>query len=161
MARLRILAYCSAILSAIIFFIQGTPTTIARGKGLLIQRSWLTNSSSPMTPQEHRRPPDQTFLTYPEWFLVFAPAEQADYFASHTSTKFPFMIHARQIWGSYRVVYDQIRGNFPFNTGYHVMIVVIATSCTVEFALKTIYETLIGRLTDTRDGETMTEEDRF
>lgn len=41
------------------------------------------------------------------------------------------------------------------------MIMVISTSSTVEFGLKAIYETLIGRLTDTRDGEALTDEDRF
>ena len=35
------------------------------------------------TPVEDRRPPDQTFLTYPEWFLVFSPAE----YAAHTRAK--------------------------------------------------------------------------
>jgi hypothetical protein len=150
------------VLAGLIFFIgSGTPATVARGKGLVIDKSWLTNSAGPITPAEHRRPPDQTFLTYPEWFLVFGPAEQADFFQGHTSTKFPFMTHVRQIWQSYRIVYDQIRDNFPFNGGYHVMIVVIATSSTAEFGLKAIYETLIGRLTDTRDGEAMTEEDQF
>jgi hypothetical protein len=38
---------------------------------------------------------------------------------------------------------------------------VIATSSTVEFGLKAIYETMIGRLTDTRAGEKLTAEDQF
>jgi len=69
--------------------------------------------------------------------------------------------HVCQIWGGYAAVYDQIHNDFPFNAGYHMMIVVIATSSTVEFGLKNVYETLIGRLTDTRDLEAMTEEDQF
>ena len=162
MTRLRVLTWCSVLFAALIFFFdRGTQTTLARGRGLVLDKAWLTNSAMPITPTEHRRPPDQTFLTYPEWFLVFGPDEQADFFQTQTSTRFPFMIHVRQIWEGYKVVYDQIRGNFPFNGGYHVMIVVIATSSTAEFGLKAIYETLIGRLTDTADGEEMTKEDRF
>ncbi|HEV2693477.1 MAG TPA: hypothetical protein VG347_11325 [Verrucomicrobiae bacterium] len=162
MNRLRLLAYSSAIVAALIFFCGcRTPATVAGGKGLVIEKSWLTNSATPVTPLADRRPPDQTFLTYPEWFLVFGPMEQADFFADHTSSKFPFMTHVRQIWGGYGVVYDQIRGNYKFNTGYHVMIMVIATSSTAEFGIKSTYENTIGRLTDTRDGEPMTDEDKF
>src|SRR5262249_7069002 len=112
------------------------------------------------TPVEHRRPADQTFLTFPEWFLVFGPSEYANFLQHDTATKFPYMVHVAQIWGSYRAVWDQIRGNFPFNTGYHVMIMVIGVSSTIEFGAKGLYETVVGRLTDPGGGE-MTAEDRF
>ncbi|ETZ20959.1 hypothetical protein [Pedobacter sp. V48] len=105
--------------------------------------------------------PDQTFLTYPEWFLVFSPAEQADYFKIRTSTTFPYMKHVDQMWGGYEVIYDQIKDNFPFNTGYHLMIMVIAGSTTVEYSIKSFYETIIGRITDTDPNEEMTFEDKF
>ncbi|HXF09454.1 MAG TPA: hypothetical protein VN625_01630 [Desulfuromonadaceae bacterium] len=162
MTRLRILACSSAVLAALVFFCGcESPATVKKGRGLVINRAWLTNASPAITPPAYCRPPDQTFLTYPEWFLVFGPREQADFFTNHTSTKFPFTTHIRQIWGGYGTVYDQIRGNYPFNTGYHVMIVVIATSSTAEFGFKGFYERIIGRMTDTRDDQTMTDEDIF
>jgi len=65
------------------------------------------------------------------------------------------------MWGGYGVVYDQIKGNFPFNTGYHVMIMVIAGSTTVEYSIKSFYETVVGRVTDTDPEEGMTAEDKF
>ena len=37
--------------------------------------------AGPVAPEEHRRTPDQTFLTFPEWFLVHSPAEYAAYLA--------------------------------------------------------------------------------
>ncbi len=162
MNRLRILTCCSVVLAALTFFCGcRTPATVAAGKGLLMPKAWLTNSAAPITPAEFHRPPDQTFLTYPEWFLVFGPAEQADFFQEHTATKFPYAMHVRQIWGGYGAVNRQLRGNFQVNGGYHTMIMVIATSSTAEFGLKSVYENVIGRLTDTRDGEPMTDEDRF
>jgi hypothetical protein len=161
MTRLRALTYVSVVISALIlFFDRGARTTVP-DKGATVDHSWLVNQGNPLTPAADIRPPDQTFLTYPEWFLVFGPGEQADFFQNHTATKFPFMSHVYQIWESYAVVYDVTRGNFKFNTGYHVMIMVIATSSTVEFGLKAIYETMIGRLTDTRANEKLTEEDQF
>ena len=60
-------------------------------------------------PPEHRRPPDQTFLTFPEWFLVFSPAEYAAYVREHTPTRFPFLGHVRQFWQSYGAAYERIR----------------------------------------------------
>ena len=38
--------------------------------------------------------------------------------------------------------------NLNPNPGYHLMVMVIGVSTTVEYALKSAYETLIGRLTE-------------
>lgn len=160
MKRLYILTLCSIVLAACIFFLKkGNPTTIAAGEGLIIPKEWLTTNKNAATPKKDIRPADQTFLTYPEWFLVFSPEEQANYFKQHTSTTFPFMSHTAQIWESYRVVNDQIKDNFPTNTGYHFMIWVIGTSASVEYSIKAWHEIIIGRITDT--GVPNTDEDKF
>lgn len=162
MRRLRILTLVSLLLAMVIVVIKNrSPSTVPAGKGLLVDKTWLTSNQHPLTPQADLRPPDQTFLTYPEWFLVFSPAEQADYFKIRTSTTFPYMRHVDQMWGGYEVIYDQIKDNFPFNTGYHLMIMVIAGSTTVEYSIKSFYETIIGRITDTKPNEEMTFEDKF
>jgi hypothetical protein len=162
MKRLRILTLISLLLAIITFTVKNRkPSTVSAGDGLLVPKAWLTINQKPVTPKAAIRPPDQTFLTYPEWFLVFSPAEQADYFKEHTSTTFPYLKHVNQMWGGYGVMYDQVKGNFPFNTGYHVMIMVIAGSTTVEYTIKSFYETIIGRITDTKPGEEMTAEDKF
>ena len=112
MRRLYILSYCSAAIALrIFFFCPHTPTTIRSGKGLVVKKEWLVNHPSSFTPREHVRPPDQTFLTFPEWYLVFGPAEQADFFHHDTSTKFPFMAQVRQIWEGYAVIYDRTNDN--------------------------------------------------
>jgi hypothetical protein len=162
MDRLRKLTLIAVLFAIIVFIIKNrAPATVPAGKGLIIDESWLAINQHPLTPKESKRPPDQTFLTYPEWFLVFSPAEQADYFKKHTSTTFPYMKHVDQLWKSYDIMYDQVKGYYPFNTGYHVMIVVIAGSTTVEYSLKSFYETIIGRVTDTQLGEELTDEDKF
>ncbi|WP_448701921.1 hypothetical protein ACFGVR_06595 [Mucilaginibacter sp. AW1-3] len=162
MKRLRILTLVALLLAIVTFAVKNRkPSTLPAGKGLLVDKSWLISDQHPLTPQKDIRPPDQTFLTYPEWFLVFSPAEQAEYFKTHTSTTFPYLKHVDQLWGGYGVMYDQIKGNYPFNTGYHVMIIVIAGSTTVEYSIKSFYETIIGRITDTNPDEEMTAEDKF
>ena len=109
---------------------------------------------------EHRRGTEQTFLTYPEWFLVHSPAEYAAYVKNHGADGFPFWGHIGQFWGSYSTV-TRAASDYPFNTRYHVMIMVIGTSTTVEYALRSAYETLIGRLSALTSRDTGTAEDRL
>ncbi|HEX8173402.1 MAG TPA: hypothetical protein VF824_22900 [Thermoanaerobaculia bacterium] len=113
------------------------------------------------TPPEHRRPPDQTFLTFPEWFLVFSPAEYAAFTREHVPSRFPSLGHIAQFWRSYDAVWNATRGRYPFNGGYHVMILVIGTSTTVEYAVRAAYETLIGRLAELTRRHGMTAEERL
>lgn len=117
--------------------------------------------ASSETPVEYHRGAEQTFLTFPEWFLVYSPAEYASYVKTHTPTDFPFLSHTHQFWHGYAAVYEATRKDYPFNFGYHVMIVVIGTSTTVEYTIRAIYEGLIGRLTELTQSGSLTEEDRY
>ena len=119
--------------------------------------------SGPLTaPAEHRRPPDQTFLTFPEWFLVHSPAEYAHYLGSGAPVSaFPLFAHVGQFWQAYAAVTHEV-SRFPFNGGYHLMICVIGTSTTIEYALKGVYEHTIGRLAEaTVSGREQVPEERF
>ncbi|MCB9593012.1 MAG: hypothetical protein H6719_09795 [Sandaracinaceae bacterium] len=110
------------------------------------------------TPREHRRPPDQTYLTFPEWFLVHSPNELARYTADHSPSGFPFLGHVGQLWSSYGSV-TEATSQYDLNVGYHVMILVIASSTTVEYGIRAGYETLVGRLAEaTQTGPTTAEE---
>ena len=79
----------------------------------------------------------------------------------HPPSEFPFLGHIGQFWSSYSAVYRATKDGYPFNFGYHVMILVIGTSTTVEYALRSAYETLIGRVSELTQTHGMTEEDRF
>jgi hypothetical protein len=119
-------------------------------------------ATNTVTPKEHQRPPDQTFLTFPEWFLVHSPAEYASYVKEHSPSDFPFTGHIKQFWQSYAAVYRATKEReYAFNTEYHVMIMVIGISTTVEYGLKAIYETLIGRLTELTAFHGRTAEEQF
>lgn len=102
----------------------------------------------PATPAEHQRTPDQTFLTFPEWYLVHSPAEYAAFLANteHPSA-FPLYSHIGQFWQSYGAISREI-DKYPFNGGYHVMVMVIGVSTTVEYGLKGLYERTVGRLAE-------------
>lgn len=162
MKRLYILTLISITLAIGIYSVKRQrETTIPAGDGLVIPKDWLITNPNPKTPNDEGdvRPADQTFLTFPEWYLVFSPEEMADYYEHTTSTTFPFTTHIDQIWDSYDIVKDQIEGNFAPNPGYHLMIWVIGVSSTIEYGVKNWYEVVVGRLTDT--GVPVTEEDKF
>lgn len=160
MKRLRILTACTVIASCLVFFYKKrNPTTIGQGDGVVLKKEWLTANRHPVTPSAQIRPADQTFLTFPEWYLVFSPEEQANYFKSKTASSFPYYSHTYQFWESYRIVDNQIKGNYLPNPGYHFMIWVIGTSTTVEYTIKSWYELLIGRITDTK--KVLTAEDKY
>jgi len=134
----------------------------ARAIGLLLAASLLPGlvRAEPVTPPEYRRSVEQTFLTYPEWFLVFSPAEYADYTRDHTPTRFPFLGHIGQFWGGYRAVCRATKA-YPSNPDYHLMIWVIGTSTTIEYAARSAYQVFVGRLSEATQRHGLTEEDRL
>src|SRR5882724_23133 len=102
-----------------------------------------------------RRGEERTFLTFPEWFLVFSPAEYAEFVRTHTPDEFCFWGHIGQLWSSYGQVIHQTRARGePTNWGYHVMIMVIGISTTAEYAIRSAYEQLIGRVSALSGGRT-------
>jgi hypothetical protein len=113
-------------------------------------------------PAEQRRTPDQTFLTFPEWYLVHSPAEYAAYLGrGGAPSAFPLFAHIGQFWQGYRAIGREL-APYPFNGGYHLMVMVIGTSTTVEYGLKGLYENTVGRLAEaTTTGDTPVPEERF
>jgi len=133
---------------------------VTQSRGHAVTQQYLPRDR--VTAQPHdRRPADQTFLTYPEWYLVFSPAEYAAFTRDHDPSDFPFLGHIRQFWSGYGAVWRATRGRYPFNGGYHMMIMVIGTSTTAEYALRRAYETVIGRLAELTRRHGPTQEDRL
>lgn len=132
---------------------------------LLATLAFAAGDSTPATTGLHvdakdSRHPEQTYLTFPEWFLVFSPDEYAALLKHGRSSDFPWFRHLGQFWGGYGQVIAATRP-YPFNSEYHTMIVVIGTSTTVEYGIKGIYETLVGRLTELTAPPNGTAEDQL
>jgi FAD/FMN-containing dehydrogenase len=107
----------------------------------------------------YQRDEAQTYLTFPEWLLVYYPGEYAQFLRHNSASRFPYFGSIRQFWGCYRDIYGITRGKYPFNWGYHVMVMVIGSSYTVENGIKGAYENTLGRLTERIAGDAMTQED--
>jgi hypothetical protein len=129
-------------------------TPVAPTNNLLVA-SEITSSY-----KNYTRPEDQTYLTYPEWYIVYSADEYADFIAQNPPSAYPYFDAAWQVWDSYRGVCHVTRSNFAFNFGYHLSNYVTSTSFTVETILRGAYELTFGRFTEWVGG-TDTEEDAY
>lgn len=139
----------------------------ARAFSLMLATLLSTNAPAqaqpaPLTPEPYRRGVEQSFLTYPEWFLVHSPEEYATFVRERSPGDFPYLRQVVQFWRGYLAVARATRARRdPANSGYHVMIGVIGLSTTVEYGLKALYERLFGRPAELLRGPTLTAQDRL
>lgn len=97
---------------------------------------------------QYFRGEEQTFLTIPEWYLVFNPQEYADYLQSGKSpSDFPFWQSINEYWKLYDRSINISKNHYPPNKEYQTMLQVIGISTTIEYMYKGTYEKSVGRLT--------------
>lgn len=124
---------------------------IEGGCGTPVQTPPVAPPASLLTPAE-RRPLARTFLTYPEWHIVY----EADVFARHLMrgqppSSFAYGTQIASFWTCYCAVNRVTRGNAAAGDA-KVMIYTIGISYTVELAIKAAYERTIGRLFEWASG---------
>lgn len=144
--------------------------------GVTIAISWhcdLQGQIHPPTPEpyerkaatasikDYSRPEDDTYLSYPEWYIVWSYQEKADFQEKHLPSGFPYFAAVRQYWNSYCCITRLIRGKYPFNGGEQLMLGIIGTSFSAEYILKGIYEKTIGGLSEWTSGHQPVEEDQY
>lgn len=100
----------------------------------------------------YQRPQESTYLTYPEWAIVYAAREYAQFVKSNRESDFPYLAYIGRFWQDYAMV---IRASweYPFNFSNQQMLAVIGTSHTIEHAIQWAYENTIGALTEWTSGE--------
>lgn len=110
---------------------------------------------------DYPRPEDQSYLTLPEWYMVYSADEYAAFIEQKPPSQFPYFGALRQYWSSYYGVCAVTREKYAFNSGYHLTLVVIGTSFTMENIFKGTYEKTVGRLTEWLSSSELTEEDAY
>jgi FAD/FMN-containing dehydrogenase len=89
----------------------------------------------------------QSFLTVPEWYLVFNPKEYADYLKEgHNPSDFPFLASIDEYWTLYDRSMQLVSQAYPENEEYNTMLNVIGVSITMEYTAKMLYENTLGRI---------------
>lgn len=112
------------------------------------------------------RAESQTFLTLPEWYIVFSFDEFGAFLKSGLPSRFPYAASVAQFWGrAARMRAVAREASYPENYGYDLMVATIGLSFTAQYAGKALWEDTLGRLTETLtlrgDGKNQLAEDRF
>ncbi|MFZ1774111.1 MAG: hypothetical protein WAT78_09160 [Rhizobiaceae bacterium] len=102
---------------------------------------------------DYQRTEESTFLTYPEWAIVYAAREYAGHLRTNRESSFPYLAYAGRYWQDYAVMIEAADA-YPFNFSNHLMLVVIGTSHTIEHLLQGAWENTIGRLTEAASAPT-------
>jgi FAD/FMN-containing dehydrogenase len=109
----------------------------------------------------YQRDEGQSFLSHPEWYIVYSSDEYASFIQQRLPTDFPYLASIGQYWTNYREVMDLTEGQYPFNLGYQVMLGVIGVSYSAELTMKSLYENTVGRFTGWTSGHSPADEDRY
>jgi hypothetical protein len=109
----------------------------------------------------YNRSEEQTYLTLPEWYIVYSADEYAAFIAHNPPSHFPYFTAIGQYWQSYYDVCAITRDKYPFNGRYHTILSVIGVSFTLENLVKGVYENTVGRVTEWLSSDALTPEDAY
>jgi len=110
---------------------------------------------------DYNREEDRTYLTLPEWYIVYSADELAAWTAEKPPSGFPYFQAIGQFWGSYYDVCAVTREQYAFNSGMHLTLAVIGASFTAENILRGVYENTVGRVTEWLSNGGESEEDVY
>ncbi|MGE3318491.1 MAG: hypothetical protein AB7I18_04270 [Candidatus Berkiella sp.] len=108
----------------------------------------------------YHRPVESTFLTFPEWYIVYSSQDYAKVLKINLPSDFPYFGEIGQFWQGYCYV-NALSKKYPFNLENHIMIMVIGTSLTLEYIVKGVYENTIGRFSEWTSNHQQVEEDKY
>lgn len=120
-----------------------------------------TKSSKPILPASERRMEANTFLTYPEWHIVYAYEGLAKVLENNDEYAFDYFKSISSFWSTYCSLNKMANryGGGDFNT--RGTIHTIGVSFTLELLLKAAYEETIGRVFAAVRGNTKTSQDVY
>jgi hypothetical protein len=106
----------------------------------------------------YQRPEESTYLTYPEWSIVYAAREYANFVKENRESHFPYWDYIGRFWQDYAMVI-RASADYPFNFANHQMLVVIGTSHTIEHLIQWAYENSVGSFTEWSSKQRLAEDE--
>ncbi|HEX8192955.1 MAG TPA: hypothetical protein VF552_08650 [Allosphingosinicella sp.] len=99
----------------------------------------------PLMPgSEGSRREANSWLTFPEWYIVYSAESYGRFIARERPSRFPFLAHVRGFWSGFCASSRAAAGSGAA-ADYKVMIYTIGISYSAEMLLKGLYETTWGR----------------
>jgi hypothetical protein len=87
----------------------------------------------------------RTWLTYPEWHIVYSAESYGRFLDGRPPSAFPYFRHIGGFWSSYCAL-NKVTSRSAGTGEAKVMIYTIGISFTIELGLKALYEKTIGRV---------------
>src|SRR6266702_5927729 len=109
----------------------------------------------------YRRKQDNTFFTFPEWYIVYSFEDFGRFLDRSSESQFGYLSHILGFWRSFCTINRAVPPTGESLTEVKTMIYVIGISYSTEYALKGLYENTIGRVFEWIRGETHTPQDEF
>jgi hypothetical protein len=111
--------------------------------------------------QGYRRKQDNTYFTFPEWYIVYSFEDFGRFLDRSSESRFNYLGHILGFWQSFctinRAVPESGESRFDIKT----MIYVIGVSYSTEYAIKGLYENTVGRLFEWIRGPEKTPQDEY
>jgi hypothetical protein len=117
--------------------------------------------AAPDIGEKNRRPPEDSYFSYPEWYIVWSYEERAQYLPKNLPSGFPYFASIAQYWRSYCFICGLTQSRHQFNFGDHLSSMVLGGSFALEYAIRGAYEQTIGRLSEWTSSHELVEEDAY
>jgi hypothetical protein len=131
--------------------IVGPLPTIVRQQGIAVSQIG----------EKNWRPVEESYFSYPEWYIVWSYEERAQYLPKNLPSGFPYVASIGQYWKSYCFICGLTQSRHQFNFGDHLSSFVLGGSFALEYSIRGAYEQTIGRLSEWTSSHELVEEDAY
>ena len=104
---------------------------------------------------------EDSYFSYPEWYIVWSYEERAQYLPKNLPSGFPYFASIGQYWRSYCFICGLTQSRHQFNFGNHLSSFVLGGSFALEYSIRGAYEQTIGRLSEWASSRELVEEDAY
>jgi hypothetical protein len=129
--------------------------------GPLPQSSFNAKNPAASIGDKNRRPLEDSYFSYPEWYIVWSYEERAQYLPKNLPSRFPYFASIGQYWKSYCFICGLTQSRHQFNFGDHLSSFVLGGSFALEYSVRGAYEQTIGRLSEWTSSHELVEEDAY
>ena len=109
----------------------------------------------------YRRKLDNTYFTFPEWYIVYSFEDFGRFLDRGTESGFNYLGHILGFWRSFCTINRAVPATTESRSEVKTMIYIIGVSYSVEYAIKGIYENTIGRVFEWIRGDKPTPQDDY
>jgi hypothetical protein len=160
----RVLPFFLIVFSAFVLFVAVFWLKCAFVKpavGPLPQTSFNEKNPAADIGEKNRRPLEDSYFSYPEWYIVWSYEERAQYLPKNLPSGFPYFASIGQYWKSYCFICGLTQSRHQFNFGDHLSSFVLGGSFALEYSIRGAYEQTIGRISEWTSSHELVEEDAY